>query len=454
LLILATAALLCLIQISLIAYGAKYLATLVPVTLAVVCFLQRYYLRTSRQLRLLDLELKSPLYTSLTETLEGLATIRAFGWQSAFEQKFQAKIDSSQRAVYLLYMIQRWLNFVLDCIVAALAILLMTFATQMRSSSSAATFGVGLVSVIGFGQNLSQFIFYYTELETFLGAVARTKQWVDEIKPEDSGSGDERPSKDWPTDGAIQFQDVTAVYKQVKAQQILSLGANDLRSREGTPALSGVSISIKAGQKVCICGRSGSGKSTLMSALLRIIDVQSGSICVDGVNVSTIGAEIVRQSVTAIPQSPFFLPGSVRLNLTLSNDESDELPLTAALQKAGIWEIISVQGGLGVEMSAISLSHGQQQLFCLARAMLKKSKIMIMDEATSGFDQETEELMEHMIAEEFRDSTVISIAHRLKMARNCDLVVVLSQGTIVEMGEPSKLLQDRGEFWQLWQAQS
>jgi ATP-binding cassette subfamily C (CFTR/MRP) protein 1 len=180
---------------------------------AVVWFLQRYYLRTSRQLRLLDLELKSPVYTALTETLEGLATIRAFGWQSTLQKNFRSKVDSSQRAVYLLYMIQRWLNFVLDCIVASLAVLLMTFATQFRSSSSAASFGVGLVSVIGFSQNLSQFIFFYTELETFLGAVARIKEWVDDIKPEDGDSGGETPPKDWPSNGNIEFKDITAAYK-------------------------------------------------------------------------------------------------------------------------------------------------------------------------------------------------------------------------------------------------
>jgi ATP-binding cassette subfamily C (CFTR/MRP) protein 1 len=208
-----TAALLCLMQIALIAYGSKYLAIFIPVTLAVVWFLQRYYLSTSRQLRLLDLELKSPVYTALTETLEGLVTIRAFGLQSTFQSNFRTKVDSSQRAVYLLYMIQRWLNFVLDCIVAALAVLLMTFATQFRNSSSAASLGVGLVSVIGFSQNLSQFVFFYTELETFLGAVARIKEWVDSIKPEDVGTEGGTPPKDWPADGNIEFEDVTAAYK-------------------------------------------------------------------------------------------------------------------------------------------------------------------------------------------------------------------------------------------------
>ncbi len=137
--------------------------------------LQRFYLSTSRQLRFLDLEQKSPLYTALTETIEGLATIRAFGWSGAYEEQFVRRLDDSQRPVYMLYCIQRWLNLVLDLIVAALAVLLMTFATQLRSTTSGPALGLAMVNVLGFGQSLSQFILYYTELETSLGVIARIR---------------------------------------------------------------------------------------------------------------------------------------------------------------------------------------------------------------------------------------------------------------------------------------
>lgn len=203
-------------QIALIAYGSKYMATAVPVTLVVLWFLARFYLRTSQQLRVLDLELKAPIYTSLTETQEGLATIRAFGWQSSFRRRCQARIDESKRAIYLLFMVQRWLNFVLDLVVGGLATVLMTLATQLRTSSSsadAAALGVGLSSVIGFSVLISQFILTYTELENSLGAISRIKDCVDNIESEEASSADlQKPPPGWPARGEVDFSHVTAHY--------------------------------------------------------------------------------------------------------------------------------------------------------------------------------------------------------------------------------------------------
>jgi ATP-binding cassette subfamily C (CFTR/MRP) protein 1 len=197
-----------------------------------------------------------------------------------------------------------------------------------------------------------------------------------------------------------------------------------------------------------------------MSALLRLINPQSGSVCIGDVDMSAISADAVRQSITVIPQSPFFLPGSVSLNLTLLRDDikSSEAACIGTLKKVGLWDIISAKGGLGMEMSTLSLSHGQQQLFCLARAILKKTlprlgRILILDEATSGVDQEMEALMECLLADEFQEYTVICIAHRLRMAKGCDALVVLDGGRIVEVGEFGKLLEEKGAFWELWEAQ-
>lgn len=222
-------------------------------------------------------------------------------------------------------------------------------------------------------------------------------------------------------------------------------------SDEEKPALSDVSFRAAAGHKVFICGRTGSGKSTLLSLLLRLSDAQAGQVCIDGIDIATISPDVVRRSIAVIPQSPFFLPGSVRLNLGASGVESDGA-MVAALEKVGLWDLVASRGGLQAAMSAVALSHGQQQLFCLATAMLRKCKIVVMDEATSGVDEETETKMYDLMQEEFRDGTVISVAHRLKMAEGCDLVVVLSGGKCVEIGEPSALLEQRGEFWQLTQA--
>lgn len=200
-------------QIALIAYGSKYMATAVPVTLVALGLLARFYLLTSQQLRILDLELKAPIYTSLTETQEGLATIRAFGWRASFERRCRARIDDSKRAIYLLFMVQRWLNFVLDLVVAGMATVLMALATQLRSSTDAAALGVGLSSVIGFSLLVSQFIVTYTDLENSLGAIARIKDCVDTIKSEEAPPGLREPPPDWPAKGEVSVSSVTAYYE-------------------------------------------------------------------------------------------------------------------------------------------------------------------------------------------------------------------------------------------------
>lgn len=199
-------------QIALIAYGSKYMAVAIPVTLFALWLLSHYYLLTSQQLRILELELKAPIYTSLTETKEGLATVRAFGWQSSYTRDFETRVDDSKKAIYMLFMVQRWLNFVLDLIVLGLATVLVTLATQLRHSTDAAELGVGLSSVIGFNMLASQFIVTYTELENSLGAVTRIKNCVKNIKSEDEFSDNQQPPHNWPSNGGVDFVDVSAAY--------------------------------------------------------------------------------------------------------------------------------------------------------------------------------------------------------------------------------------------------
>ncbi|KAE9980556.1 hypothetical protein EG327_006523 [Venturia inaequalis] len=396
----------CLIQIAFIAYGSKYLSAAIPLTLFAVWLLSRFYLLTSQQLRLLDIELKAPIYTSLAETKEGLATIRAFGWQSSYKTTFQARIDESKRATYLLFMIQRWLNFVLDLIIAGLATILMTLATQLRSSTNAAMLGVGLSSLIGFSMNVSQFIVCYTELENSLGAISRTKDCVDNIEAEDSSSSTKEPPPNWPSDGNIEFHSVTASY-------------ND----PSNPALKNITFTAPAGHKLLICGRTGSGKSTILSLLLRLLTPQKGSILIDSIDISTIPSQTLRNHINVIPQSPFLLPGSVRLNLlvnAISNPPDNSLIL--ALQKVNLWSLISARGGLDAETTTLSLSHGQKQLFALAAAVLRKSttKIVVVDEAASGVDTETARMMMRVVGEEFAGCTVLFVAHRFEEMRSSD----------------------------------
>ncbi|RLL96888.1 hypothetical protein CFD26_106852 [Aspergillus turcosus] len=424
-------------QIALIAIGSTYLAIAIPFCLGATWLLQRFYLRTSRQLRLLDLELKSPLFSSISETLEGLPTIRALGWQEKFERRNQERLDASQRPVYLLYCIQRWLNFVLDLIVAALAILLVSLATQLPSSTSGGRLGVAMLNILGFSQSLSQFIFFYTDLETSLQAVSRVKEFVETTVSEESTHRSlTTPTENWPARGAVEFRDITASY------------ASDMNH----PVLKHLSLDIQPGQKVGICGRTGSGKSSLLSALFRMIELQSGSITVDGIDLNNISRREVRSRLIAIPQDPFLLPGTVRFNASPGETVADN-QIIEALEKVGLWEHVQKRGGLATDIDILALSHGQQQLFCLARAMLRPGTILVLDEATSNVDWGTDEVMQRVIREEFANKTIITVAHRLRTILDSDVVVVLGQGRILEAGHPGELLATPSQFRELCSTQ-
>ncbi|KAI5197133.1 putative multidrug resistance protein [Aureobasidium subglaciale] len=439
-------------QGALICYGAYYLVAFIPFIGAVLYAIQKFYLRTSRQLRLLDLEMKSPLFTHFSETQEGLVTIRAFQWQSSFYTSFLRKLDASQRPVYLLYMIQQWLGLALALVVAGIAIALVAFATQFSHQTSGGQIGVALISVMGFSSSLAALISHWTTLETSIGAVARLKQLELEVQSEDLPSENEIPPSSWPQAGTVAFENVSAGYGADKPS-----------------VLRDVSLSIRAGEKIGICGRTGSGKSTLIALLFRLLATSTGTVSIDDIELSTIPRQKIRSSIVAIPQEPYILSGTVRFNAaphcapfsdldseTSSNIISDQTIITA-LETVQLWDIIARRGGLDTPIKDLGLSQGQKQLFCLARAILRKSeaKILILDEATSSVDKQTDELMGKVIETEFREHTVISVAHRLSSLVGCDRVVVMDEGRIVEVGEPAGLMDIENGWWRkLWDAQN
>jgi ATP-binding cassette subfamily C (CFTR/MRP) protein 1 len=208
-----TAFVLCIAQMALIAVAAPFAAISFPVVGLSVYFIQKFYLHTSRQLRFLDLEAKSPLYTQFTETLEGLATIRAFGWQSFVEEKAKALLDLSQRPFYLLFAVQRWLTLVLDLVVAAVATILIVLVVSLRGKLSAGYVGVALLNVVLFSQNIKLLISFWTQLETHIGSVARIKNFTTDAVVEDQDSEDQTPPPEWPSKGEIEFNDITAYHR-------------------------------------------------------------------------------------------------------------------------------------------------------------------------------------------------------------------------------------------------
>ncbi|KAL2071871.1 hypothetical protein VTL71DRAFT_13106 [Oculimacula yallundae] len=409
----------CLAQFGLIATGSNYMALACPALVLCVYFLQSYYLRTSRQMRFLDLECKSPLYTHFTETIEGLSTVRAFGWEEHFTRENVELLDKSQRPHYLMLCIQRWFNLVLLLLVGLTAVIVVALATSLTSTTTGGRLGVSLSSIVNFNFSLGMFMMFWTTMETSLGAIARLKSFQQETLSEHKEEETFIPAEDWPSSGAIEFRNVSASYGS-------------------SPALREISFGIRKGEKIGICGRTGSGKSTLLSVLLRILDTTSGTILIDGIDLSVVPRDIVRSRIVTIPQEPFILSGSVRFNADPTSTSTDE-SIIAALSKVGLWDILSARGGLDAEMTANPLSQGQQQIFCLARAMLKSNaKILVLDEATSNVDAETDRVMQRIVREEFKDFTVMTVAHRMDTIMDSDRIAVLDGGRLVEFKEPRK----------------
>lgn len=421
--------------------SARYFAAVVPPFFLFLWMLQKFYLRTSRQMRLLDLEAKSPLFSQFIESLSGLVTIRAFGWASAFEDQNLALLDASQKPFYLLFCIQRWLELALDLSVAILGAILMALVVKLRSEVGTGYVGLAILNVITFSESLSQILRNWAELETSIGVIARIRDFVAHTASENKPGENEGLQamgldlSSWPSNGAIEFRNVYASYK-----------------RDQPHILRNLSLSIQPGQKIGICGRSGSGKSSLLAALFRLVEIEPESqILIDGVDIAHIPRQTTRAALNAIPQEPFFTHGTVRTNIDPSNTNSLE-EIERALRRVELWDIVETKGGFDAPLDANFFSHGQRQLFCLARALLRNSKIVILDEMSSNVDFVSDALMQRVVREDFADCTILAVAHRLETILDFDRIAMIQNGELIEFDTPEVLLKTDSAFKGLYES--
>lgn len=369
-----------LIQVILIAIVANQALAVLGPLLAVLYAIQRVYLRTSKQLRLMDLEWKADLHTKFGETCSGLAMVRANNWLDSMRAKFFEKLDRSQEPFYLLYMVQRWLQLVLNLTVAGLAVVIAGISVGLKDKIAAGAVGVAFLNATTLGETLTNFIVSWTSLETSLGAIARIASFERDTPREKDVSmavDHNQPLPDnWPSKGSISFENTWCTYS--------------VDSNSPVWNIRGLSLDIPPGTRVAVCGRTGSGKSTMMLALLRMVEMPIGVISIDGVDISKIPLTELRSRLYTISQDAFddLEPTTLRQQLDPQHQCTDD-QLVDILAGCGLWDRVNNLGGLDMKCDELNLSKGEGQVLAICKLIGEKtvnpnvSKIVLLDEATS-----------------------------------------------------------------------
>uniref|UniRef100_A0A4W5KT46 ABC-type glutathione-S-conjugate transporter n=1 Tax=Hucho hucho TaxID=62062 RepID=A0A4W5KT46_9TELE len=414
--------------------------TAIIIPLAVVYyFVQRFYVASSRQLRRLDSVSRSPIYSHFGETVSGLSVIRAYGHQDRFLKHNEKVIDENLKSVYPWIISNRWLAIRLEFLGNLVVFFSALLAVIARDSLDSGLVGLSISYALNVTQTLNWLVRMTSELETNIVAVERVNEYT-EIENEADWVSEMRPPEKWPEAGRLRFENFKVRYRP-ELDLVL----------HGITSLLKVLLNILHLVQIGIVGRTGAGKSSLTNCLFRIIEAAEGRILIDGTDIATLGLHDLRSRLTIIPQDPVLFSGTLRMNLDPFETFSDE-EIWRVLELSHLKEYVGgLQEGLthGVSEGGENLSIGQRQLLCLARALLRKSRILILDEATAAVDLETDNLIQKTIRREFSHCTVLTIAHRLHSILDSSRVMVLDAGKIVEFDSPSTLFNKQGHFYSM-----
>ncbi|OAA43529.1 ABC transporter [Beauveria brongniartii RCEF 3172] len=419
------------VKVAIILSGATYMTLLIPLILLALFFIQRYYLRTSRQLRHLQLEAQAPLVTAVRETSDGLIYIRGFGWEYQALTRALFLLDRSQKPLYLSYAAQQVLGLSTDLVAAVMAIFLTVLSLYIKHGRSANSAGVSFLSIVVIGSTLNQLVIQWTTLEMAIGALSRVRSFVTETPTETEKDTCGLP-QDWPSRGEVLLENVSARYRNETDEPYV---------------VKNVSITINPGQKLGITGRTGSGKSSLMYSLLGFLDFK-GSIKIDGVDIRTAPRDELRARIVTISQDQVELDGTVRENLlpfdtrwdeAVTPDEEDKAEAALkdriareTLVRLRIWDKVESKGGLTSMLEDVGYSHGEMQLLCIARAVVRRrltgSNLLLVDEATGGVDRWRDQIVREMMKEYFRGCTIIVVAHREESIADSNVTVEMANG--------------------------
>ncbi|KIJ61804.1 hypothetical protein HYDPIDRAFT_183028 [Hydnomerulius pinastri MD-312] len=398
------------------------------------------YNQAARDMRRLDSVARSPLYSIYGETIAGAPILRAFGASSKFLRDMIRCVDTNANPTYWQWGVNRWLSARYDLLSAAI-VGITGFIAVMTPSISAALAGFALSFAASMTFMLLFLVRRFVGLEQAMVALERVKEYS-EIKQEPPEFAEPRPPASWPENGAIKCEDLVIRY-----------------APELPDVLHRLNFEIRPGEKVGVLGRTGSGKSTLALSFFRFVEATEGRILIDDLDIGQMGLTDLRSKLTIIPQDPTILSGTLRSTLDVF-DEYEDKDIFEALRRVhlipssddvsqpltqdpdNINSNVFVNLDSPVSEGGENFSTGEKQLICMARAILKRSKVLIMDEATASVDYATDELIGKTIRKEFANSTILTIAHRLRTVIDYDRVMLLDEGRIVEFDSPSTLLSD------------
>lgn len=423
-----------------------WFAIAVPFLVAMFVAIANYYQASAREIKRLEAVQRSFVYNNFNEVLSGMQTIQAYHDDSRFLKKNDDCVDRMNEAYYLTIANQRWLAIHLDIIATILALIIALLCVNRVFSIGASSVGLLLSYVLQIAGQLSMLLRTMTQVENEMNSVERISSYAYDLPQEAAYHIEEtQPPAEWPTGGAIEMKNVSMRYR-----------------KELPLVLKNISLSLKPGQKVGICGRTGAGKSSIMTALYRISELDGGSIFIDGLDISKIGLHDLRSKLSIIPQDPVLFRGTIRSNLDPFKEHLDDV-LWSSLRRAGVvdGEVIEqvkaqTAGSTNlhkfhldqsVEDNGSNFSLGERQLIAFSRALVRNSTILILDEATSSVDYETDHKVQNTIIREFKNCTILCIAHRLRTIIHYDRILVLDKGEVQEFDTPWNLFQEKNSIF-------
>ncbi|SGY78695.1 BQ5605_C008g04915 [Microbotryum silenes-dioicae] len=439
-------------SVILVSIVVPYFLVVVVFLLCAYFYVGSFYRTSAREIKRLDNLLRSSIYAHFSESLTGLATIRAFGESGKFLKVNEKYIDIENRAYALTVINQQWLQVRLDAFGTILVLLVALFTVVARESVSPAQTGLLLATIISVQGAFSWLITLLAQVENDMNSVERMLHYANNLEQEAPSDIEEtRPDPSWPAHGAIEFENVFMSYRP-----------------ELPPVLKGLSLRIEGGQKIGVVGRTGAGKSTILQCLFRMVELQSGKISIDSIDISKLGLNQLREKIAIIPQDALLFSGTLRSNLDPFNVYEDRV-LWDAMRRAYLVDqvpagevtpatataVATVEKGDGttatsrftldmvIEDEGLNLSVGQRSLVSLARALVKDSRVIVLDEATASVDLATDSHIQQTIRSEFNDKTLLIIAHRLRTIIDCDRVLVMSEGQVAEYDTPINLFRNK-----------